>query len=292
MFGPDDTRRAWAWAKPLRPVVVKPHNQNQGQGVHVGLTDRRAFSRAFDEVARAYGSVLVEQFATGTEHRVLVVDGRVVAATLRVPANVEGDGRSTVEQLVEQKNAERKTERGRVHKPLQLDGLAVAQLRRQKLHPGSVPGDGQRVYLRATSNIHTGGDAHDATDDLAPDEVALVERAAAAIPGLGLGGFDVLLPRQPGETDISILEVNPSPMVSMHHFPWVGQPRDAAGAILDTMFPATRPSPPAVDPIADQLDHDDRGDELCSSCGQANEIVFGSLDCVDCVEAGLVTQST
>ncbi|RJN31066.1 hypothetical protein D3250_09340 [Nesterenkonia natronophila] len=102
-----------------------------------------------------------------------------------------------------------------------------------------MPADGQKVYLRKTSNLHTGGDAVDATDELSPDEREFVVRAARAIPGLRVAGIDVLLPRRETDEAPAILEVNPFPMISMHHFPAAGRPRDVAGPIVRAMFPST-----------------------------------------------------
>lgn len=236
VFAPGDLDRAYAWAAPVFPVVIKPVDANQGRGVHMDIHDRETFREAFLNVAENYGEVLVEVFAAGVEHRVLVVSGNVVAATRRVPANVVGDGRHTIAELVAIKNRDR----GRVHKPLRIDEVVSKRLKMQGLDEHHVPSVDQQVVLRATSNLHTGGDAVDATEDLKPDEVELVERASHAIPGLRLAGFDVLLPRGGVESAATILEVNPSPMISMHHFPQIGTPRDVAGKILDSMFPPRR----------------------------------------------------
>lgn len=112
-------------------------------------------------------------------------------------------------------------------------------LARQGLTSDSVVEQGRTIYLRGTANLHTGGDVADATDDLTAEEIAEVEAASRAIPGLRVAGFDVLLPREPGHGPLSILEANSNPMISGHHFPWFGSGRDAAGAVLDAMFPAT-----------------------------------------------------
>ncbi|GAA1808193.1 ATP-grasp domain-containing protein [Nesterenkonia flava] len=236
VFGPEDVARALAWAAPIFPVVVKPFEANMGRGVHVNINNETSFRQAFSRVAADFGHVLVEDFAPGVEHRVLVVDYTVVAATRRVPANVVGDGEQSVAELAEIKSQDL----GRIHKKIVLDDMVADYLRRRGLSIDSVPAAGEQVFLRGTSNLHTGGDAVDATEQLKPEEIEFAERAARAIPGLRLAGLDLLLPRGGQGSEPSVLEINPKPMISMHHFPREGTPRDAAGAILDVVFPSTR----------------------------------------------------
>lgn len=231
-FAKDEPERAWQWARSLGALVVKPVDGTHGADVHVGITEKDRFLEAFDDVAR-HGRVLVEKFYRGVEHRCLVVNGKLVAATRRRPASILGDGAATVHELVEAKNQDRYP----IHSRIALDTEALALLVEQGLTVDSVPHRGQRAYLRRTSNIHQGGDAIDATEDLTPDEVDLVERAARALPGARLLGMDVLLPRDPEDTEARILEINSGPMITMHHYPWEGTPRNAAAAILDAMFP-------------------------------------------------------
>lgn len=235
VFGPDEAKRAWGWAESLAPVVVKPSDGLMGREVHVDISDWKSFEQAFDRVGASGEMVLVERFEKGRDHRVLVVGGKVVAVTHRIAASVVGDGKSSVQDLVLVKNSKR----GRSHKKLPMDDVAVHQLDRQKLTFDSVVPDGQRVFLRGNANLSAGGDIADATDDLSLSEVELVENAASAIPDLNVAGFDVLFPRESGDGEPNIIEVNSNPGVSGHHFPWEGPPRDAAGAILNAMFPTT-----------------------------------------------------
>lgn len=235
VFAPEDAERAWAWGEKLLPLVIKPKDENQGTDVIVGVQTHDEFVEAFHRVAANRSSLLVEEFHTGVEHRCLTVDNKLVAVTRRRPASVLGNGQSTIETLIDSKNERRRN----IHKKLTLDAEAIQYLARHGLTPSSVPSKGERVYLLGASNIHRGGDAIDATDELTPDEVAQVEKAAAQFPGLRLGALDVLLPREGATGPLSILEVNANPMISMHHLPWRGQPRNAAGAILDAMFPDT-----------------------------------------------------
>lgn len=235
VFSVDEPGRAWLWAESLGSLVIKPADGIMGRNVHVGVTTREEFLDAFYDVAAfARGRVLVEKYYDGVEHRCFIVNGRFVAATLRRPASVVGDGTSTVEQLVMEKNLLREP----IHNPLTLDSVARRLLSEQGLTSGSVPLAGLRVFLRRASNLHQGGDAIDATDSLPRSAIAVVESVARAIPGARSFGVDLLVPDNDGSAS-RVLELNTDPMVSMHHFPFEGHPRDVAGDIIDGMFPST-----------------------------------------------------
>lgn len=235
LFTPGEEWRAWAWAQSLGTLVVKPHDGTQGQNVHVGLDNWNDFSRAFQEVASRKNKILVEKFHSGVEHRFFLVDDKVVGVIRRRPASVLGDGRSTIKQLVEAKNRDR----GVIHKPVPLRQRQVRYLARNGHSPQSVPSQNERVYVHAPSNLHAGGDAISANDDVSSEEIALVEEASRVIPGLRTGGFDVLLPRGQEDDGLTLIEVNHWAMVSLHHFPWEGKAQNVASSLFDAMFPDT-----------------------------------------------------
>lgn len=236
VFKPGEAQRAWAWAEPIAPVVVKPPDGKLGRLVHVDVSDIDEFEQVFTVVADAEGEVLVEQLVPGVDHRMTVVGGTVAGATRRLAAHVIGDGASTVSELVEAKNVQRARRRNSVHRKLQLGQIERAHLSRQGLSPDTVAEANATVWLRGAANVDTGGDAIDATDELRPHEIAYVERAVRELPGLGLCGFDVLLDHETG-ADPWILEINASPVISPHYFPWQGQPRDVMSRVLEAMFP-------------------------------------------------------
>lgn len=232
-FAPDEEMRAWRWAEPMGSSVIKPLDAKRGAGVHVGLDSRPAFVRAFRSVAREYGTVLVEQYRKGTEYRFLLVGGELIGVVHRRPASIVGDGGSTVEALIRAKN----TDRGPIHKPIKLGDPELRTLAGQGMRATSVPEAGRRVFLRNALNLHFGGDAVEAGDQVTAEEVQVMERAAQAVPGAGLLGVDALVPRASGHGGIAIIELNGAPLISMHHFPWEGEPRNAAGAVVGAMFP-------------------------------------------------------
>jgi cyanophycin synthetase len=160
----------------------------------------------------------------------------------RVPAHVVGDGRRTVRELAEEINRDPKRDRYNPDQtlvPLPLDDLTAACLARGGRTLDTVPAAGERVQLRATANVSTGGTSVDRTDEIHPRNAALCALAVAAV-GLDIAGIDVLTPdisvpfRENGAT---IIEVNASPGIRMHTHPDEGVPRDVPGAVLDMLYP-------------------------------------------------------
>lgn len=240
VFVPGDAPRAWRWARQLAPVVVKPHAAQSSEGVVTDLRSKRDFIAAFDGVAAEFGDVLVERQVKGAEYRVVVIDGEYVAACRRLPPNVVGDGSSTIAELATAKNMLRAQSANLVHEsPIVIDDDARRYLAARRLKESSVPAAGMRVPLRATPGSATsGGDRLDETDVLAPDEIELALRAVAAFSGLRVAGLDLMLPREDGDDEAMVLEINDHPGFAMHYFPWEGSPRDPAGRMLDAMFGA------------------------------------------------------
>jgi cyanophycin synthetase len=228
------------------PVVTKPYNGNHGRGISIRLATDEEVAQGFLAAREHARSVIVETFLEGDDHRLLVVNGELVAATRRTPGHVVGDGVHTVAELVEIVNQDPRRGVGheKVLTRLELDGQASRMLAGAGLSPESVPADGQAVYLRSTANLSTGGTAADVTDVIHPDNREMAERAVRAI-GLDVGGVDFLT------TDITqsyrkigggICEVNAAPGFRMHVAPSDGAPRDVAGPVIDMLFPAGAPS--------------------------------------------------
>ncbi len=228
------------------PVVVKPLNANHGRGVAIDLTDKETVRKAFNEARKHSRGVLVERFIRGLDHRLLVVNGRLVAAAKRVPGHVVGDGARSVEALMEEVNADPR--RGIGHEKiltrLELDHQAERLLKLKGYTRDSVPAAGEVVYLRSTGNLSTGGTAVDVTDVIHPDNREMAERAAKAI-GLDVAGVDFLtedIARSYREIGGAICEINAAPGFRMHVAPSEGTPRDVAGPVLDMLFPPGTPS--------------------------------------------------
>src|SRR3954470_17178604 len=197
------------------PVILKPLDASHGRGISSRLDDVASLRAAWDEAHKYGRRVVIEQFATGRDHRVLVVNVKVVACAERVPARVVGDGRSTIRALIEEAN--RDPRRGIGHTKiltrLPLDEQTEAFLAAQGKSPDTIPADQEVVYLRQTANLSTGGTAIDRTDEMHPDNVTACEMAAGAV-GLDIAGLDVLtddisVPFR--ENGAVIIEVNAGP---------------------------------------------------------------------------------
>ncbi|MEM7353103.1 MAG: cyanophycin synthetase [Acidobacteriota bacterium] len=233
------------------PVVVKPLDANHGRGVSINLTDNDSVRVAFEQARKHSRGILVERFIEGLDHRLLVVDGELIAASKRVPGHVVGDGESTIEALVEEVNSDPRRGIGheKVLTRLEFDHQAQRLLEQKGYDRDSVPAEGEIVYLRSTANLSTGGTAVDVTDLIHPDNREMAQRAARAI-GLDVAGVDFLttdISKSYRETGGAICEVNAAPGFRMHVAPSEGQPRDAAGPVIDMLFP---PGSPTRIPVA------------------------------------------
>jgi cyanophycin synthetase len=228
------------------PVVVKPLDGNQGRGVSTGLTRPEQVRAAWERAAAVSRRAIVETHEKGSDFRILVVGGRVVAVAQRVPGHVVGDGRQTVRELVDQVNSDPRRGFGheKVLTRLSLDDEARRLLAEASLTPDSVLPSGEVFFLRTTGNLSTGGTAIDRTDEIHPDNRMMAERAARAI-GLDVAGVDFLSPdirRSYREVGGAIAEVNAGPGLRMHLCPSEGLPRDVAGEVIDLLFPRGRPA--------------------------------------------------
>jgi cyanophycin synthetase len=228
------------------PVVIKPLNANHGRGVSTNLMDDEAVKQAFEQARKHGRTVLVESFIRGLDHRLLVVDGVLVAASKRVPGHVVGDGKSTITALVDEVNADPRRGVGheKVLTRLEFDHQARRLLAESDYDGDTVPAQDEVVFLRTTANLSTGGTAVDVTDVIHPDNREMAERAARAV-GLDVAGVDFLtddITRSFHETGGAICEVNAAPGFRMHVAPSEGEPRDAAGPVMDMLFPPGTPS--------------------------------------------------
>jgi cyanophycin synthetase len=224
------------------PVILKPLAGNQGRGISPRLDDEAALVAAWERGGERHGAMVVERHVEGRDHRVLVVNGKLVAVAERVPAHVVGDGRSSIGELIDEVNRDprRGPGHGNVLTSIPIDEATHEYLAAHGLTLASVPSEGEMVPLRPTANLSTGGTSIDRTDEIHPDNVTACEMAAGVI-GLDIAGLDVLTPEISvpfKENGAVIIEVNAVPGIRMHTHPVVGRPRNVGGAILDMLFPS------------------------------------------------------
>jgi cyanophycin synthetase len=229
---------AWAAAQEVGlPVVVKPQEGNHGRGVYTNLSDREQVLAAFHLANGEGDGVMVERFAPGAEHRLLVVNGQVVAATRGDPAKIVGDGQKTVADLIEEQvNSDPR--RGDADDcpldKIRLDSITRLILEEQGYNPESIPAAGKTVVIRRHGNH-----AIDVTDQVHP-EVAARAVAAARVVGLDIAGIDMVIEDVGKPLEVqggAVIEVNARPGLQMHVAPSMGTPRPVGEAIVAHLFP-------------------------------------------------------
>ncbi|HIG77305.1 MAG TPA: cyanophycin synthetase, partial [Candidatus Lambdaproteobacteria bacterium] len=235
------------------PVVVKPLDGNHGRGVSTNLISIEQVVLGFNE-ARAQSNneaIIIENYVTGFDHRMLVVNGELVAVSKRVPGHVVGDGEKTIEELVEIVNSDPRRGIGheKVLTRLKFDEQAERLMKESEYSSQTVLTKGEIFYLRSTGNLSTGGTAIDLTDVVHPDNREMAVRAVKSI-GLDIGGVDFLtddITQSYKDIGGAIVEVNAAPGFRMHVAPSEGKPRDVATSVMDMLFP---PGSPSCIPIA------------------------------------------
>ena len=225
------------------PIVVKPLDGNHGRGITINVNSWQEAEDAYDLASRASKtrSVIIEQYYQGNDHRVLVINNKVVAVAERVPAHVVGDGKSTVKQLIETTNLDPRRGNGHdnVLTKIVVDTTSLAVLDKQGYSLDSILPDREIAYLRATANLSTGGIAIDRTDEIHPENVWLAQRVAKIV-GLDIAGIDIVtsdIRRPLRETQGVIVEVNAAPGFRMHAAPSYGLPRNVGASVLEMLFP-------------------------------------------------------
>lgn len=223
------------------PVVVKPCDGNQGKGVSLNLYNPAEVSEAYHLALRYSPRIMVEEYIPGRHYRLLVVGGQMIATARRLPAQITGDGISTITELIKQVNADPR--RGIGHaRPLtriKLNRETRAALARQGKNENDCPKSGETVLLRENANLSTGGVAWDVTFKVHPANAALAERAAAVI-GLDVAGIDLVIPdiKVPVKQGAgAVIEVNAAPGIRMHLYPTRGRGRNVAEPIIQMLFP-------------------------------------------------------
>ena len=232
------------------PVVIKPLDGNHGKGATVGIMSLEDARTAFEKAKEYSRYIIVEKQLMGADFRALVVNNSLIAVAERVPAHVIGDGKSSIQKLIDKTNADPR--RGYGHEnvltQIDIDNQTTRCISKAGYEIGSVLPKGEILHLKTTANISTGGTAIDCTDEVHPENVFLFERIAKII-GLDVAGVDVIAPNvsEPlSENGGGIIEVNAAPGFRMHLAPSQGIGRNVAEHVIDMLFP---PGTPARIPI-------------------------------------------
>jgi GNAT-family acetyltransferase (TIGR03103 family) len=223
-------------------VVVKPTRGEQGKGITVGVTADNGPDELAAAVARAraqYPEVLIEQRVNGDDLRLVVIDGRVVAAALRMPPEIIGTGEHTVRDLIVAESRRRSAATGGESR-IPLDEITEATVIEAGWQLDDVLPQGKRLRVRRTANLHQGGTIHDVTTEVNPELCRVAVVAAEAI-GIPVTGIDLLVPDVTGE-EYAFIEANERPGLANH------EPQPTTAAFIDYLFPGQPGQPPAWTP--------------------------------------------
>ena len=234
---------AWDAAEDIGlPICVKPVDGNHGRGVFIDVKTREEVEKAYAIAVDEGSGVLVERSIPGTEHRLLVIGGKLIAANRGDMVLVTGDGKSTVRELIDiQINSDPRRGPTELHplSNIRIDSAARMELERQGLFADDVPASGREVLIQRNANH-----AFDVTDEVHP-ETAELAALAARIVGLDIAGIDLVaedIAKPLGVQGGAIVEVNAGPGLLMHLRPGVGKPRPVGKAIVDSLFAADESS--------------------------------------------------
>ena len=227
------------------PVVVKPHDGHHGKGVTTNISNEDELVRAFDRAKDMSTRVIVEQYLTGNDYRMLVVGDKFVAAAKRRPAEITGDGEHTIAELIdiENQNPARGLGHENVMTRLQVSSVTEHLLEKADYTMQTVLENGETFQMELTANLSTGGSAEDVTARVHKTNRFMAERIAQII-GLDIAGIDVMAPTlsQPiSKVGGAVIEVNAAPGLRMHLAPAKGEARNVAKDIIDMLFPPGEP---------------------------------------------------
>lgn len=211
-------------------IVVKPVDSEQGKGISVNLTSIEEVEVAVEAASRFDERVLLEQFCQGQDLRIVVINHQAVAAALRKPATVEGDGSSTIAELIEKQSRRRAAATGGESR-IPVDGETRRCLAAEGYALEDVLPFGQSLAVRRTANLHTGGTIHDVTDQLHPALRHAAEHASRVLD-IPVTGLDFLVPAVDGPDHV-IIEANERPGLANH------EPQPTAQRFVDLLFPMT-----------------------------------------------------
>ncbi|MGP9696232.1 hypothetical protein ACT3UG_01335 [Halomonas sp. AOP27-A1-34] len=211
------------------PVVVKPVIGTKGRGISVNIESHAELETACIRAGIEKNPILIEEMVSGLEYRVMVLGGKPIAALYKDPANITGDGKSTIEILIKKKNRTRRLNPNLAIYKIKVDEYILGNLSKQNLTLESVLPAGKKIYLRKEGNLSAGGESIDVTDDLPESVFEACVKAAGSFPGMELAGVDIFYDEQ--KQSCHILEVNTNPGCGGHLFPYKGRARNVTSLI-------------------------------------------------------------
>lgn len=240
LFKVTDKLNAWGYAKNNIPVVIKPLSGSGGKGVTTNITSWDEFNLAWSELDNnSTRNIIVEDYITGQDYRLICIGDKLSAVTQRIPAYVVGDGVNSINELIDIKNNARKKLPNFGSHLIKLTNKNIFDLKKKGIDTYSILKTGQYLEFDEVANIGSGGESIDMTDVVHPDweSIAVKIRKTLFNPihvGIDLQVEDIS--KSPNEQKWAVLEVNSNPEFGLQHFPFKGKPRDIAGCLLDYIF--------------------------------------------------------
>ena len=223
------------------PLVIKPIDGNHGRGITVDINNYEDALVAFHAAKEVSKSVIIEKFITGEDYRLLVINNVLVAAAKRTPAHVIGNGKLTIQELIDEVNKDPRRGYGheKVLTQITVNALTKGLIKTAGYTLDSILKNKEKLILKDTANLSTGGTAEDVTDIVHPANVSMAERISKIID-LDICGIDIMttdISKPLSETGGAVLEVNAGPGFRMHLAPTDGLPRNVAAPVIDKLFP-------------------------------------------------------
>lgn len=231
------------------PIVIKPRFGNQGKGVFVNIKNEKQALEAYNLLSKNYEDIMIEKHIIGRDYRACIVDGQVIAVAERIPPFIIGDGVSTVRLLINEINKDER--RGNGHEKsltkIKMDEALLAYISKGGYDLESILKKDEKLTLRENANLSTGGISIDCTEFICEENIEICKRVAKTI-GLNICGIDICCNdiSVPLTKEDAIIEVNAAPGIRMHHFPYNGEGKNVAKAIVEMMFKNSKRSIPIV----------------------------------------------
>lgn len=243
-FSVDDEEQMMNYAEEIGyPVVLKPTDGSFGRDVYTEIETKEELLSALETLKQNEQNkkVIIEQHIPGQDYRIYVVGDQAVAAMVRVPANIIGDGQKTIKQLIREKNDIRKENPRLISCPINIDETLENYIANQGYQLSSVLEKDKQLFLTDKANISTGGDPITVTESMPKEVMDVAVKALQAIPGLAHGAVDIIVDdRKPIQEAATVIEVNPTSQLGGLLFPMLGKPCDVPAAIIDYYFPETK----------------------------------------------------
>ena len=223
------------------PVVLKPNNGEGGKGVVTNIensSDLRNEIKILIENSSSDTKIIIEKFYTGNDYRVYVIEDKVIAGAIRLPANVLGTGQHSIKQLIDIKNKERAKNKGPSNKKkINIDQELLSVLKNKGITLDTILPEGELLYLKIKCNVSSGGESVDITDELTEEEKKIAISAVKAIDGLHMAAVDLLIDKD--KKTAIVIELNTKPGLDIQMYPTFGKARDIPTEIIDYLFPDT-----------------------------------------------------